>query len=105
MTIYFNLFYLFYLFIRHYLSIIHLSIFYLVIYYEFCAGVAWSPVFEEGASKWAWFLTLQRSGHVVIWKAQLPLVDLQLVTFHDLDVKDPFTLKIHRTNSGNFLFY
>jgi len=68
-------------------------------------SIAWSPLCEEGDLKWAWFVTLQRSGHVVIWRAAYPLDRLEFVSFHDLKVSDPSTLKIHRSASGQLLLF
>lgn len=57
-----------------------------------------------GKTEWAWLITLQRSGHIVIWKAQAPFTKLEFSAFHDLKLTDPSVLKIHPCATG-VLFY
>lgn len=62
-------------------------------------ALAWSPLFT-GTTKWAWLVTLQRSGHIVIWKAEAPLTKLSLSTYHDLHLEEPSALKLYKGVSG-----
>nr|CAG4646136.1 EOG090X03KG [Macrothrix elegans] len=65
----------------------------------------WSHLFT-GSPNWAWFLTLQRSGHLVLWKAIAPLTKLKFAGYHDLQLKDPSTMKVCPGASDNeFLLF
>lgn len=67
-------------------------------------AVTWSRVYSTGTSNWAWLVTLQRSGHVVVWKAQAPSAKVAFSTFHDLKLGEPSVLKIYPGTNG-WLFY
>lgn len=75
-------------------------------YFEFdveaCCGISaigWSPIFK-GSSPWAWFVTLQRSGHIVVWRAEAAFDQLSLVDVYNLQVADPSALKVYRGCNG-----
>nr|CAG4649201.1 EOG090X03KG [Scapholeberis mucronata] len=65
-------------------------------------SLAWSPLYS-GKTEWAWLITLQRSGHIVIWKAQASFTKVEFSVFHDLKLADPSVLKLHSYATGNQL--
>ena len=62
-------------------------------------ALAWSPLYT-GRKNWSWLIMLQRSGHIVIWKAESPFKNVDLSAFHDLMFTQPSALKVHPGVSG-----
>ncbi len=63
-------------------------------------ALAWSPLYSSGPADttgkghWAWLVTLQRSGHVVLWKVSSPNGQLQLAGSYDLELTDPSSIQL-----------
>jgi hypothetical protein len=63
-------------------------------------ALTWSSLYTEDATNYAWLIMLQRSGHIVIWKAETPFTNISFSTYHDLHLVDPSILKAHPGSSG-----
>ena len=63
-------------------------------------ALAWSSLYTKDTTNYAWLVMLQRSGHIVIWKAQTPFNNISFSTYHDLHLADPSILKVHPGPAG-----
>lgn len=65
-------------------------------------ALGWSPLYTGTNNNWAWLVMLQRSGHIVVWKAEAPVTKLSLSAFHDLNIAQPSVLTVYPGASGSF---
>jgi hypothetical protein len=67
-------------------------------------ALAWSSLYTEDTTNYAWLIMLQRSGHIVIWKAQTPFTNVSFSAYHDLQIVDPSIVKVHPGPAGMTAF-
>jgi hypothetical protein len=67
-------------------------------------ALAWSSLYTEDTTNYAWLVMLQRSGHIVIWKAQTPFTNVSFSAYHDLQIVDPSIVKVHPGPAGMTVF-